>query len=844
MASPRTGVAELGEQGGAPLLGEPGGLPILAEDNPFLALATGGRGRKILLVEQDTGETWDGISDRPGHWATHGWTARADDSLKPNQFYEPRIKGDFHIKRSLVNGNVMRGRSVPDSATLSLLNTDGGLSGLAALDLQGKSFVAKIVSDGWLLSEAQVLFSGLAEEVAPDSNGRQVQVTTAGLERALQQPLQSDRYRGMGQAVLLPGTTNTRIHFAANASLIPTSKFLVEAYASLAASHSQVLASFGSVTTGNLALVQNTDGTFTVSARNVSGTRYSATSSTSLPSDWEGQVSGGLDGTSLQVYIDGVPDGAPVAFSGTLQTTLLDLYWGSDSTGGWFDGWVTNLRLWVDVDRSAAVIKKTALRPLASGDDEGLALYCTTHEATGTETWDDVRRLKGTLEGGAGWVSTRTGTEDLAGKAKPTAWGPVPHLRPVEVDPTNRLYQAHFRQMKAVDGVYEGGEKLVPQFSFTADIRTNYYAAAGGKMYIELADPFNPSATPSQDFRSFVAGQTITVTGSTLLPSPSDLTVLDLDEEDGRWIRVAETLIEGTDPTGGATFATKAGTHDYTIDLTWGGFALIHAPTKAITCRVRGDALGGYVDTVPEIMARMAELVGAEATPAPSFAEVAAAYPYQAFYATSLDDEVVSEIFDKLAISLGATWGTTVSSRELDIEVLTPPEPETDPSLFLDLTPVEILAIRRLATVPAVYQSQGMYRKNFAVLSLDDLVDLVSQDTSIRGRAWRGFITQDHQVAEEPIGAVASGTLTLDTFDCYLRKKADAASVTSLQYQCYGVPREIFEVTVKLQPYLFSFRRTKVRITHPRWASTAAGKWFRIVAMEGGSRRVTLTLWG
>jgi len=485
-----------------------------------------------------------------------------------------------------------------------------------------------------------------------------------------------------------------------------------------------------------------------------------------------------------------------------------------------------------------------------AADPTGLAVQLLLDENSGTPQDSSGNNRTITLTGatwgtinaaitGSTWTSSFEGDASLAGKPWPTSWGEVPHREAHLIDQIELVYAVHFRAVHDIDGVYEGGGKLIPNRSETsADVRFH----SGSKRIINLG---------GQDWRSYKPGQTITVGGSA--GNVGDKTVATVDEVAGRWLTIVEAVTsELAGPS--ITIATASGTHDWT-DLGDGLFQLENPATKPVTCRLRGDAEGGYVDTVPALMERIAVDMGGwdPAKVAASFAAVEAAYPgFVAGYATGLKEETVDQVMSRLAVSLGGTWGVTTATRELDLLVVAPPDPAPAPEDLLEITEAEILRMEWQRTEPPVLKVVANHRPNFRVLTFDELTGSVQEDRTSAGQAWAKFVQQEWSRVEvgEPAGTSPSLAELYplaepeDVVNTYLVRPAHARVIAEQEFAKYGAEREFFAVDLKLQPYLYDFRRATVRATHERWASTAAGKDFRMVEVKLRRTGTTLELWG
>jgi hypothetical protein len=515
---------------------------------------------------------------------------------------------------------------------------------------------------------------------------------------------------------------------------------------------------------------------------------------------------------------------------------------------GYWAGRLHAARLW---RRPLAAAEIPALaHATTAADPTVLAVQLLLDEGSGTPQDSSGNNRTITLTGatwgtinaaitGSTWTSSFEGDASLAGKPWPTSWGEVPHREAWLIDQIELVYAVHFRAVHDIDGVYEGGGKLIPNRSETStDVRFH----SGTKRIINVG---------GQDWRSYKPGQTITVGGSA--GNVGDKTVATVDEVAGRWLSVQEAVTsELAGPS--ITIATATGTHDWT-DLGDGLFQLENPATKPVTCRLRGDAEGGYVDTVPAMMERIAVDMGGwdPAKVAASFAAVEAAYPgFVAGYATGLKDETIDVVMSRLAVSLGATWGVTTANRELDLLVVGPPDPDPAPEDLLEITENEILRMEWQRTEPPVLKVVANHRPNFRVLTFDELIGAVQEDRTAAGQAWAKFLQEEWTRVEKGEPAGASPSLAElyplaepeDVVNTYLVKPAHARVIAEQEFAKYGAEREFFAVDLKLQPYLYDFRRATVRATHERWASTAAGKDFRMVEVKLRRTGTTLELWG
>lgn len=846
--------------------------PILAEPfSAFANLAAGGPGRKILLVEM--GFSGFIVGQLPFRYASHHFTTRPDDpaysGFSQNQYFQPRVtgsggtpgaggSGSFQIKRSLINGNLLRGKSVPDTCTLTLINVDGKAGG----GPNGYPITVRIASDGWYLSDAKTIFEGLIDQVTPQQDNKTLTVTSLSLDRALQNPIQSQLYRGMGYGVTLSSAPNSHVRFPFAGGFNCTTSLAVELYVQFTNIQAYGLITRGLSGSGLCEMLLNANGTVTFQVRDNGGTWHSATSSLASPlvQGTDYGIAGKWDGAHIQVYINGVASGSAVAAAFVPWVDTTDFYIGCTGGADAINGIINETRMWVDVVRTDSQILTNSLQPLASDDTLGLALYAQFEERSGTSTYDNIHFYQGLLEGtGITWAPSFTGTADMLGKSIPTSWGFVWHRDAVLIDPTNNIYQAHHRAILSWDGVFTGGHKLTPLLNFTAqDLR---YDHASNRIYLN-AFGGNVAIRGFHNFWPFAVGQTVTLGGAS--SQPGDYVVADVDEEFGLWMQftAATPLTTATDIALNVTIGTKAGTHEYVGSPATGTFKLIATPNEPVSCRLRGDApatsgwLSGWVYTAPDIIARIATdmMNVAPSTIAATYTQLAATYPYVAEYATSTNPENADQIFSKLAVSIGANWGYTSDTAQLDLVVFSPPPSNPDTTTnYLPLTKGELIATytQQEQQVQPCNSSTAQYRHNFFKMTWDQLSGQLQADQSASGILWKQYLLRDFldaTYAPTPSVIVPDGLNPIaqaqDSFDCYLVYYNNAYAVAESQYVLYGVEREIYQVVVKLQPYLFDWRRLVVNLTHPLWPTLVNGKNFKVVSLQGERTRTTMEIWG
>jgi len=116
-------------------------------------------------------------------------------------------------------------------------------------------------------------------------------------------------------------------------------------------------------------------------------------------------VAGTYDGTTMNVYIDGVLDGT-AAVALPVVTNTQPVYIGVDIPGAteYLDGAVCEARIW-NVVRTADQIK-AAMNTRLTGTETGLVLLCPLNDGFGPQFKERVSGKSGTLSGSYAWGVT------------------------------------------------------------------------------------------------------------------------------------------------------------------------------------------------------------------------------------------------------------------------------------------------------------------------------------------------------------------------------------------------------------------------------------------------------
>jgi hypothetical protein len=172
-----------------------------------------------------------------------------------------------------------------------------------------------------------------------------------------------------------------------------------------------------------------------------------------------------------------------------------------------------------------------------------------------------------------------------------------------------------------------------------------------------------------------------------------------------------------------ALYAPSAGTYDYALTSGGSFIRLGSAPDGRVTMDVKGDAGGGYVNTVAAIARRlMLKGIGASALKASSFSAMDVEFPGAA-QAVFTEQITVEEAVSRIMAGAGGFWGDIGDGR-LAVGRLTPAGGSAvteynEANIFGEVTPVPLPD----AVNPCVWRQVVAYAVNNTPMSPQDIVE-------------------------------------------------------------------------------------------------------------------------
>jgi|SaaInlLV_10m_DNA_2_1039722.scaffolds.fasta_scaffold00556_8 hypothetical protein len=375
------------------------------------------------------------------------------------------------------------------------------------------------------------------------------------------------------------------------------------------------------------------------------------------------------------------------------------------------------------------------------------------------------------------------GADRLKNKIKPVCYGEVSHIEPIEVDPSNRIFQVHNGPIESIDAVYSGGNQL----------------------------------------------------GScSIIKTPAYTNAFDCETDMGTWTTtgITEDLANGkftlTAAVGGGSSA------DYVITADVKGSKEVDIFSTAVA--TYDSSLGGIVKRIISTKGGL-QLTDINTDSFSTFSRATTAIEYGIHGYYVPEGENILNILDSLVSSMGAFY-TFDRSGKMVLGALT--EPEVTP--VQTFTEVEIRSISRRSTgIPSISQTIGT-RKHWKVFSEGDMAGAVLSDNGYKYRLEEEFIDEKF---EDPT-VITKHLLAADgeKVDTYLTCNCMGHEEAKRRQELYGIKRDLFVLKVKIQPFGLDLNDT-IMVKIDRYGLTD-GKNMRIVSLKEDALKneVTMEVWG
>lgn len=287
--------------------------------------------------------------------------------------------------------------------------------------------------------------------------------------------------------------------------------------------------------------------------------------------------------------------------------------------------------------------------------------------------------------------------------------------------------------------------------------------------------------------------------------------------------------------TGGAVPAGQVGTCKAQAAL-----RLTSPPAGLITCDLRGDAVGGYVDTAAGLLRRVVTAAGITTTDDAAFDALGAAAPAALGLYISDDGATLAGACDQLADAVGGWWGMDRSGAAVVGRL---DAPAGEPAAWYD--DGDILSFERIATKVPLWRLTLGYQRNWRPMSDSDLA---APYRAGGGQATAGAWYREEWRLTVPVADAAVQTRHLlatdERIDTLIDAAADAAAECARRHGLLKADRDVYRVVVKTQPFA---RRLGdiVGLRLPRY-NLSAGKAFVLIGTQEDARtnRVVMEVWG
>ncbi len=311
---------------------------------------------------------------------------------------------------------------------------------------------------------------------------------------------------------------------------------------------------------------------------------------------------------------------------------------------------------------------------------------------------------------------------------------------------------------------------------------------------------------------------------------------------DGVYVRGAPVTagVNRADYTALAASAPTAGQYDYTLTANGSFIRLGSNPDGIVTMDVKGDATGGYVNTVAMIARRLL-LRGIDASriDEAGFASMNAIAAGAAGICFT-EQTTVEAAVSKLAMSIAGFWGDRGDGL-LTIGRLNVPSGSSGilfdtTNVYDEVTPDTIPD----DIYPSVYRAIATHAKNWTPMTAQDIVAAPTITETRRTELQQPYKTA--QFLDNNRLLVNPNAKSLPVLETYFVNSSDAQAIADTQGNIYQAGRQLYTWTVGYSGYGLRLN-DEVKLMWPRYGLTE-GKHLRIARLRNRGRFVTITGFG
>lgn len=286
--------------------------------------------------------------------------------------------------------------------------------------------------------------------------------------------------------------------------------------------------------------------------------------------------------------------------------------------------------------------------------------------------------------------------------------------------------------------------------------------------------------------------------------------------------------------------APAAGTYDYTLTATGSFIRLGSNPDGIVTMDAKGDAAGGYVNTVPEIIKRLL-LKGIDGTKIDaggfaSMAAISAGASGVVFSSQITIEDAASLLANGIAAFWGDKGGGIITIGRLNV-------PTQNSGYIFDTSNIYDEVVPDFVpddVYPAVYRALASYAKNWSPLSGQDIVPAPTISETRRTELQQPYKTV--QFYDQERLKVSPKAKSLPILETFFINSSDAQAIVDLQGNLYRAGRQIYNFTVGQIGYSLRVN-DELKLVWPRYG-LENGKYLKIVRLRKRGRFVTITAFG
>lgn len=275
---------------------------------------------------------------------------------------------------------------------------------------------------------------------------------------------------------------------------------------------------------------------------------------------------------------------------------------------------------------------------------------------------------------------------------------------------------------------------------------------------------------------------------------------------------------------------------EYVTDLSAGVLRLGATPAGRVTCDVKGDATGGYVERTADIIERLATTaggLGADDLDHTAIAEMNGRYGGVVGYHVGVEARTVAGVIDELMTAAGGWWLFARSGR-LKVQVLKAPSGPVGV-----IGEADLLTLERRTPVARTWRVRVGYKRVWAPLTEQELAAGVTD-------ADRALLTQEFRFSEANDAGVSSASSPAREVErrTFLDAAADAAAQAALELALFSPLRHVWDVTVARDLFRYWLGDTAT-LEHSRHG-LAAGQDLVVVGLaeDAAGAAMRLELWG